>query len=261
MNILVCLKIVSQATFQDSISDSDDRLKGGALGINPADMYALELALRIKDNHKEAMVTVVTMAPSYAEKVLRDALAAGADRAVLISDTRAAGSDTLVTAKILAAAIKKLPKQELVLCGRKAIDSETGHIGPQLSTLLGIPVLTAVTRFSVKGDKVFAVSTHDGLTAEYSGKLPCILTVVNGTDMVRSPTIMGIRRSKGAEIPVLKLDDIGMETAPVGLDGSPTRTVAVQNISFRKGKGKRVTDIEDGAYELISRALGGERLE
>lgn len=71
MNILVCLKIVSQATFTDSLTDNDDRLSGGRLGINPADAYALELALRIKDNAPETMVTVVTMAPSYAENALR----------------------------------------------------------------------------------------------------------------------------------------------------------------------------------------------
>jgi len=258
MNILVCLKMVSQATFQDTISDSDDRLKGGALGINPADMYALELALRIKDQNKEAMVTVVTMAPSFAEKVLRDALAAGADRAVLVSDPRAAGSDTLVTSKILAAAIGTLPKQELILCGRKAIDSETGHIGPQLSALLGIPALTAVTRFSLTEGRVHAVSTQDGITAEYSGSLPCILTVVNGTDMVRSPTIMGMRRSKSAEIPVLKLEDIGIEPSEAGLGGSPTRTAAVETIAFRRGRGLTVGDAAEGAEALLKRALGGE---
>ena len=125
MNILVCLKIVSQATFTDSLTDNDDRLSGGKLGINPADAYALELALRIKDNAPETMVTVVTMAPSYAENALRDAIAAGADRAVLICDSALAGSDTLVTANILAAAINRLGGFDLVLCGRKAIDSET----------------------------------------------------------------------------------------------------------------------------------------
>ena len=92
MNILVCLKIVSQATFTDSLTDNYDRLSGGRLGINPADAYALELALRIKDNAPETMVTVVTMAPSYAENALRDAIAAGADRAVLICDSALAGS-------------------------------------------------------------------------------------------------------------------------------------------------------------------------
>ena len=136
MNILVCLKIVSQATFTDSLTDNDDRLSGGKLGINPADAYALELALRIKDNAPETMVTVVTMAPSYAENALRDAIAAGADRAVLICDSALAGSDTLVTANILAAAINRLGGFDLVLCGRKAIDSETGHIAPQLSERL-----------------------------------------------------------------------------------------------------------------------------
>lgn len=102
MNIIVCLKIVSQATFSDSLTDNDDRLSGGRLSINPADRYALELALRIKDNDPGTMVTVVTMAPAYAESSLRDAIAAGADRAVIVCDSALAGSDTLITANILA---------------------------------------------------------------------------------------------------------------------------------------------------------------
>ena len=113
---------------------------------------ARELALRIKDNAPETMVTVVTMAPSYAENALRDAIAAGADRAVLICDSALAGSDTLVTANILAAAINRLGGFDLVLCGRKAIDSETGHIAPQLSERLGLPMAAAVTAFGIDGD-------------------------------------------------------------------------------------------------------------
>ena len=106
MNILVCLKLTAQARFSDSLRDGGERLDGGQVGINPADLYALELALRAKEKTPGAMVTVVAMAPDAAEHYLRDALAMGADRAVLVSDRRIAGSDTLVTARILAAAGK-----------------------------------------------------------------------------------------------------------------------------------------------------------
>ena len=181
MNILVCLKIVSQATFTDSLTDNDDRLSGGKLGINPADAYALELALRIKDNAPETMVTVVTMAPSYAENALRDAIAAGADRAVLICDSALAGSDTLVTANILAAAINRLGGFDLVLCGRKAIDSETGHIAPQLSERLGLPMAAAVTAFGIDGDTLRICCTNDGVSAEYEGAVPAAVSYTHLT--------------------------------------------------------------------------------
>jgi len=257
MNILVCVKIVSQATFSDSLSEKDERLDSSRLGINPADAYALELALRIKDKEKGTMVTVLTMAPSYVEKSLRDAIAAGADDAVIISDSRAAGSDTLATSKIIAAAIKNLPQFDLILCGKKAIDSETGHIGPQLKALLGLPLLTNVTAFSVNGDSITAACTRDGVSAEYTGTLPAILTVCNGTDMVRSPTIMGIRRSKNAQIKLLTLSELDVDTDEVGLEGSPTRTVSVETISFRRGRKNLCSDIEEGSRKLMELLRGG----
>lgn len=258
MNILVCVKIVSQATFSDSLSDSNDRLSGGKLGINPADAYALELALRIKDKEKGTMVTVLTMAPPYVEKSLRDAIAAGADEAVMICDSRAAGSDTLATSKIIAAAIKTLPPQDLILCGKKAIDSETGHIGPQLRVLLDMPLLTNVTSFALNAGTVTANCARDGVAAQYSGALPAILTVCNGTDMVRSPTIMGIRRSKNAVIKQLSLDELNVDVDEVGLEGSPTRTVSVETISFRRGKKNLCNDAEAGSLKLMELLKGGE---
>ena len=198
------------------------------------------------------MVTVLTMAPSYVEKSLRDALAAGADEAVLICDSRAAGSDTLATSKIIAAAIKKLPDYDLILCGKKAIDSETGHIGPQLAVLLDMPVLTGVTAFEVQGTELKANCTRDGFSAEYTGALPAILTVCNGTDMVRSPTIMGLRRSKNALIKQLDLDGLEVNSDEVGLEGSPTRTVSVETISFRRGRKNLCHDAEEGSMRLLS---------
>ncbi len=257
MNILVCIKIVSQATFSDSLSEKDERLDSSRLGINPADAYALELALRIKDREKGTMVTVLTMAPSYVEKSLRDAIAAGADDAVIISDSRAAGSDTLATSKIIAAAIKTLPPFDLILCGKKAIDSETGHIGPQLHALLGLPLLTNVTSFKLEEGTVSAECARDGVSAEYTGKLPAILTICNGTDMVRSPTIMGIRRSKKTEIKMLTLSELDVDLGAVGLEGSPTRTVSVETISFRRGKKNMCSDVEEGSRHLAELLKGG----
>ena len=125
MNILVCLKMVSQARFTDSLNDTGaDRLSGGQLVINPADAYALELALRLKDKKSDTFITVLTMAPQYAEHILRTALAMGADRAVHICDGAFAGSDTIMTALTISRAIEHIGPQDIILCGKKAIDSE-----------------------------------------------------------------------------------------------------------------------------------------
>ena len=109
----------------------------------------------------------------------------GADKAVLISDRRIAGSDTLVTASILAAAIAKLPPQDLILCGKKSIDSETGHVGPQLSVLLSRPIATNVLSFTLVDNRVEFLRAGDRGQRVYAGSLPCILTVCKGNEMVR----------------------------------------------------------------------------
>ena len=260
MNILLFLKLVSQAQFSDSLSENEDRLTGGLLGINPADLYALELALRIKDSNKEAILTVVSMAPELAEPSLREALAMGADRAVLISDRRIIGSDTLSTARVLSAAVERLGCQQLILCGKKAIDSETGHIGPQLAAMLDLPLAANVISFSCADGRVSLLRAGDRGLYRYEGPLPAVLTVCNGVEMVRKPTIAGLRRSRLAEIQRLDLDALGLSAEMAGLDGSPTRTVDVTDMSFRRGSNTRESSAETGVRAILA-MLGGARNE
>ena len=256
MNILICLKLTSQMQFSDTLAENAQRLSGGKYAINPADLYALELALRIKEQSRRAMVTVVTMAPDSAEYYLREALAMGADRVVLISDRRIAGSDTLATSTVLAAAIRRLPPQDLILCGNKSIDSETGHIGPQLSTLLALPLAVNVVSFSLAEDGVRVQCAGDSGQAVYAGTLPCILTICNGWEMVRQPTILGLRRSRSAPLLRFDLDYLGLDAGQVGLVGSPTQTLRVEALSFRTPNGRRVSGAEAGAAELFSLITG-----
>lgn len=258
MNILVFLKLVSQAQFSDSLSDSGDRLTGGQLGINPADLYALELALRIKDSDTEAILTVVSMAPELAEPSLREALAMGADRAVLINDRRIVGSDTLATARVLAAAVSALGPQQLILCGKKAIDSETGHIGPQLSAMLGLPLAANVVSFSCREGRVSLLRAGDRGLCRYEGPLPAVLTVCNGVEMVRRPTIAGLRRGRQSRIERLDLDALGLSADAAGLGGSPTRTVEIADMSFRRGDNVRAASAEAGVRAILGLLEGAE---
>jgi len=252
MNILVLLKPVSQLQFADTLKDTDVRLEGGHLAINPADLYALELALRVKDKVDGVLVTAMTMGPAASEGELRQALAMGADRAILLEDKRLAGSDTLATARTLAAAMEKLPKQELILCGKKAIDSETGYIGPQLAQLLGYALATNVTEFSVQENEVIVTCLRDTAVSEYRGHFPAVLTICNGVTMVRVPTLMALRRSKDKCVEKVTLDDMNLIADMVGISGSMTRVVQVENAEFRKGSGRKITDITDGIKEILS---------
>lgn len=252
MNILVLLKPVSQLQFADTLKDTDVRLEGGHLAINPADLYALELALRVKDKVDGVLVTAMTMGPAASEGELRQALAMGADRAILLEDKRLAGADTLATARTLAAAMEKLPKQDLVLCGKKAIDSETGHIGPQLAEFLDYPLAANVTEFSVQENAFTVACLRDTAVAEYKRHFPAVLTICNGVTMIRVPTLMALRRSKGKCVEKFTLDDLNLTADMVGISGSMTRVVQVENAEFRKGSGRKITDITDGIREILS---------
>lgn len=246
MNILVCLKMVSKSTYADTLSevDTSTRLAGGQLVINPADAYALELALRLKDKDSSVCISVMTMAPKSGEQILRTALAMGADRAYHISDMAFAGADTLATSAIIAEAIRTLPPQDIILCGKKAIDSETGHIGAQTAYILGLPFISNVLSFTPQAEGLSVTRSQNDGIAVYSCTYPALLTVINGTGMVRSPTIFGLKRAKDREITVL--DSTRVSPAPSG-----TETVSVTEISFAHRNGIVEHDIDKGIEGLV----------
>ena len=258
MNILVFLKTVSQQQFTDTLSDQTTRLETGNLIPNPADVYALELALRIKDKVPETVITVLSMSPKSCEQELRTILAMGADDTILLSDRKLAGSDTLVTAQALAAAMAKLPPQDLLLCGKKSLDSETGHIGPQLATILGYPFCTNVVDFSLDGDNLDITRAQNNGMVQYTGQLPALLTVCNGDKSVRIPTIMSLRKSKNACIRQMTVEDLDLDPTKVGSKGSCTKTVSIQNITFHRGNKQRVETLRDGE-ELIDMLLSQQK--
>ena len=141
MKIIVCIKQVPNTT-EIKIDPVTNTLKRDGVPsiINPDDKTAIEAALQLKDKCG-AEVTVITMGPPQAEKALREALAMGADNAYLLTDRAFAGSDTLATSTIIAAAVKKLGA-DIVFCGRQAIDGDTAQVGPQIAEHLGIPQIT-----------------------------------------------------------------------------------------------------------------------
>jgi len=249
MNILVFLKIVSQQQFADTLGDHETRLGSGSLVINPTDLYALELALRIKDRNRQTVVTVITMAPASCESELRSALAMGADHAVLVADSKMAGSDSLVTARILAEAAKKLPAQNLLLCGKKSIDSETGHIASQLAAYLHYPIATNVMDFSVE-DGLSITHLSDRFVAEYKGQFPAILSICNGTEMVRKPSILGLQRSRNKSVQRFALEDLDLLPEEVGAAGSMTRVIRVETSSLARKAGNMTDDCASGARHI-----------
>lgn len=258
MELLVCVKLVSESHYTDSFRDTpEDRLSSGRLVMNPADEYALELALRLKEDCPGSTVTLLALAPKSVQPILQTGLAMGADRAIHLCDPRFAGSDTLATSAALAAAIHTIGFRGLVLCGQKAIDSETGHIGPQLAYQLGLSAVTGVLSLKRDGEGIQVEQVRDQGTAILLCPSAAVLTICRGTQMVRRPTISGLRAAQHKELKVLSYTDLIDVPQAVGSVGSPTRLIRVTPILHRKRGGVTCADVEAGA-QLILGLLGKE---
>ena len=222
MNIIVCAKQVPDTTEIKIDPVKGTLIRDGVPSImNPDDKGALELALRFKEQYG-ATVTVVTMGPPQADVMLREALAMGADRAILLSDRRFAGADTIATSYALAGCIKTLD-YDLILAGRQAIDGDTAQVAPEMAEHLGLPQVSYVID-AEKTDNGFIVKkeNEDSVqTLEVDGK--CVLTVLASAFSPRYMTVEGIIDAYNQEVEVWSADRIDVEESKLGLKGSPTK--------------------------------------
>ena len=192
--------------------------------INPDDKYALEAALRLKDKDPDIHITVMTMGLPQAETALREALAMGVDKAVLITDKAAGGSDTWATSLVLAAAVRKLGHFDLILAGRQAIDGDTAQVGPQVAEKLDIPQVTYVSQLEIKENKVTAYRDLEDGYQIIEVNMPCLLTAIDGLGKPRYPRFPGIFAAYKEEIPRWNMQDLGLTNPEeTGLKGSPTK--------------------------------------
>ena len=207
--------------------------------INPLDLYAVEEAIRIKEQDGGTpWVGVVSMGPPAAAEAIREAIAMGCDEGVLISGREFSGADTWATAYALSQAVSHLGEFDLVLCGERATDGETGQVGPMVGTMLDLPVLTYVSRIeSSEAGTVVAHRVIEGGHEVVRSVLPALLSVVKEINEPRLPNLSGKRAARHAEIPVLTPEEIGADISCIGLSGSPTRVVKVSHPTLtRVGK-------------------------
>jgi electron transfer flavoprotein beta subunit len=195
--------------------------------LNPADEYAVEEALRLKDRSPSSNVTALSMGPSQSESVLRRCLALGADQALLLWDEAFRGSDTLATARILAAAIRQMGA-DVVLCGSRASDGDTGQVAPQLAELLDLPAVTSVVKLEVRdGEALTHRRLERGRREVLRCPLPALFAVEEGINRPRYPKLRVFFRSLRAEIPRRSLADLGLRPSEVGETGSCARVVSL----------------------------------
>ena len=229
MRILICLKQVPDTTEVKLTGDLTLEREFVAQVLNPADESALELGLELKEKHG-GTVTVLTMGPKRAEGMLREALSRGADEAVLMTSPRFAGADTLVTAYCLAEAEKALGGFDLILCGRRAVDGETGQVGPMVAALLERPCVVNATEGEIAEGCLRALQLTEAGSQEWKAPLPAVMTLCEWSHALRLPTISGLRRAAQADVRFCEPEDLGIDPATCGLKASPTR---VTHISAR----------------------------
>jgi electron transfer flavoprotein beta subunit len=228
MKIIVCVKQVPDAKDVRLDPKTNTLAREGVQSImNPYDQHAVEEAVRLKEL-LGGEVTVLSMGPPQAEEVLRQAIACGADHAVLVSDRAFAGADTWATSYTLAQAIRAIGIFDLILCGKQAIDGDTAQVGPGLAMRLQVPFVTCVQKVRQASESGLVLERmmddgYDVLTVDF----PALLTVVKDINEPRVPSLKGKMRAKKVEIRRLTAADIGADPACIGLPGSPTQVVKV----------------------------------
>jgi len=239
----------------DTVAGRVDRSSAPGV-VNPVDLQALEVAMRVRDQYG-GEVTVISMGPQQAISSLRECLARGADRAILLADRAFAGADTCATSYTLSVAIKKLGGYDLVVCGEKTVDGDTGQVGPELAEWLGIPHVTYVREILTVDKQLKAlVDMSDGLyVAEAS--LPLLLTVTRKGPRPRYATPLQIYRALASRIEHWGTEELKDVADPerFGLRGSPTRLTRVVVPPIEGRKGERLEGNPDEAVTTLLQRL------
>ena len=270
-NCVVCIKQVPDTKkVTGEAMKADGTINRAALPaiFNPEDQNALEAALRVKELYG-GTVTAVAMGLPAACAILREALMCGADKAYLVTDRKAAGSDTLATSYILSCAVKKL-NPDLVFCGRQAIDGDTAQTGPQIAEKLDFAAITYLEDIEMDGD--YAIATRDiGTGVEKDRvKLPALFTVTEKFGELRPYEVRRVMKYKKAMAPVenggvalegdlaigqLSCDDIGAEADRCGFAGSPTNVNKIVSVVLAGGDYKEVAPTDEGVGALVAELI------
>ena len=255
MKVVVCIKQVPDTAGGVRFKPDGTLDRAAMLAImNPDDKAGLEAALRLKDEYG-AEVTVVTMGLPKADAVLREALAMGADKAILITDRVLGGADTWATSQTIAAGIRNL-EYDIVITGRQAIDGDTAQVGPQIAEHLGLPVISYTQEIHVEGEYLRVKRQFEDRYHIIKVKMPCLLTALAELNEPRYMTPGGIWDAVDSEVTVWGRADLPtLKDEDIGLNGSPTK-IAKASDKVRKGAGTVFPDLDpDAAAATIKDTL------
>lgn len=251
MKMYVCVKqIPDPNTVVSKLDPNTKRLvrSGVSLVLDPGDETTLSAAIKLRDTLGNSELTAVCMGPTSAQEAMRRALAMGVDRAILVTDPALAGSDTLGTARVLAAVLKK-EGAELILCSTESTDGYTGMVPGAIAEFLGIAQLSFAREVHVEGQKA---TIHRVTQAGYQvveANLPAIVTIASGSFEAIYPTMKGIMSAKKKPFVQLTLADLDIDASQVGEAGARERVLAIGQAEARAA-GQVIKDEGDAALKI-----------
>jgi electron transfer flavoprotein beta subunit len=260
MNVVVCVKQVPDVESRVVVEKGEISIQGLIVSdvINPQDLMAIEEALRIKEADGEGQVTLVSLGTPGAEEALRKGIAMGANEAILFCDAAFEGGDSYATAVVLAKAISAIP-HDLVFCGQRADDTQSGQVGVYLAKMLGVPVVRGVVKVEenlAERKLKLQRKLEKGDREVVECPIPALLTVETGLNSPRNPTIKGVLRAKNKEITRRDLKQLQMPAEEAGAAGSK---IKVTHISPPKPKmkGLFVPDSKMSSFDKMRAIMEG----
>lgn len=265
MKAIVCVKQVPDTQGKVAVK-ADGTMDRSAMATitNPDDLNAVEAALQLKDE-TGCEVVVVTMGPPPAEGMLRELMARGADRGVLVSGREFGGSDTFATSQILAAAVNKIGvgPEDIVFCGRQAIDGDTAQVGPQIAEKLNLPQVTYAADIQKNGNTITVKRMLEDGYMMIEVQTPCLLTCISELNQPRYMSVNEIFGCYDKPVEVLDYnalkDDPLIDATTIGLSGSPTNILT----SFtppQKGVGMMLEGADAATAEKLAGMLAAKHI-
>lgn len=248
MNLLVCLKQTFDTEERILLKDGQINEEGVEFVINPYDEYAVEEAIRLKEEHG-GEVTILTIGPERAEQAIRTAMAMGADKGVIVDIEELGESvDEFTVSNILASTIQQEELEyDLILCGYMAVDDGSAQVGPRLAELLNIPHISTVVKCTVDGNRVNVEKDVEGDTEYIEAMLPLLITAQQGLNEPRYPSLQGIMKAKKKPLSRLELDDLDIE-----IDLAAKTVLHDTFLPPKKEAGRILSgDLSDQAKELV----------
>jgi electron transfer flavoprotein beta subunit len=249
MNVVVCVKQIPDPAAPQSLDASHNLDRSGKLILDEADTYGVEMALQLVDKAGSGDVTVVSMGSASDVAGLRNALAMGAAKAVIVSDDALRGTDALGTAKVLAAVIKR-ESPDLILAATESSDGYTGTTPVQIAELLGLPSITFAKSVTVEGTTLKVDRQTEAGYDEVTAPLPCVVTVTAGVVEPRYASFKGIMAAKSKPVEILSVSDLSLanEVGPAGARQEITAVVAAES----RQAGEKYVDEGDGAEKIVT---------